>query len=552
MAYGRLDGVLFRDLLDYGIRNLSNHCDEVNALNVFPVPDGDTGTNMVTTLRNGYGAIREESILLSDVARQFSSAVVYGARGNSGVIVSQFFKGICEYICAEEKREALSSPQCVEALEKGVRYAYDSVSRPTEGTILTVVREATEYLGRNGIGESASLSEVLRLFLNRARISLENTPNLLPTLKQAGVVDSGGIGIVYIFEGMLKLVNGETLESAPAPVGEAPSVDYSRFSKDSRFEFGYCTEVLLQLLEGAEPFEPDAFRETLESLGDSIVCSFDGDKVKLHIHTRTPERVLAEAHRYGEFLTLKLENMSVQHTARSSSEGGVVDVRCRPEGNYAVVAVSHGESLTRLFEDMGADVVITLGKGDTPCVQDFIDAYKAAGNERILVFPNNLNYVLTANQARELYGEGEVVVLNARTVADCYSALALADFLCEDFGRVVEDACEIISNVYTVRITTAARDAVYGSAVLEEGDVIAISGVELLASGDDVAEVACAVIADVMEENERDCITLFRPSSIDDETVRTIEKFVCANYVYTELNFVSTDEAGTELLVSFE
>ncbi|MBR2613347.1 MAG: DAK2 domain-containing protein [Clostridia bacterium] len=241
MAYRQLDGALFRDLLDYGIRNLSNHCEEVNALNVFPVPDGDTGTNMVTTLRNGYGAIRAESTLLYDIARQFSGAVVYGARGNSGVIVSQFFKGICEYICKSEGREQLSCPQLTEALRRGVGFAYDSVSHPTEGTILTVVREATEYIEKSNLGEGSELSDLLRLFINRARISLENTPNLLPTLKQAGVVDSGGIGIIYVFEGMQKYINGESLEaSANAPTSEV--VDYSNFSRYSKFEFGYCTE----------------------------------------------------------------------------------------------------------------------------------------------------------------------------------------------------------------------------------------------------------------------------------------------------------------------
>ena len=550
MANRRLDGVLFRDLLNYGIRNLSNHCEEVNSLNVFPVPDGDTGTNMITTLRNGYGAIREESVLLFDVAKQFSGAVVYGARGNSGVIVSQFFKGMCEYICKEEGREQLSSLQYVGALETGVRYAYDSVSRPTEGTILTVLREATEYLRKNNIDESVALDELLKLFLARARVSLENTPNLLPTLKQAGVVDSGGIGAIYLFEGMLKLLNGETLESAPIATAEAVSVDYSRFSRESRFEFGYCTEFLLQLTNNANQYDEELFKETVEKLGDSIVYSFDNDKVKLHIHTQKPAEVLAFAHSYGEFLALKIENMSVQHTAASARD--VVDVRCRPEGNYAVVAVSHGESMTRLFEDMGADVVISLGKNDVPCVQDFIDAYRAANNTKILVFPNNPNYVLTANQARELYGEGEIVVLEAKTVADCYSALALADFLCDDFDRVVREAREVIKNVYTVRITTAARDAVYGNTVLEEGDVIAISGIELLGSGDDVSEVACAVISDIMDECERDCITLFRPSGISDDTVNAIEKFVSSNYLYTELNFVATEDGGAELLISFE
>ena len=551
MAYRQLDGALFRDLLDYGIRNLSNHCEEVNALNVFPVPDGDTGTNMVTTLRNGCGAARVESTLPYDIARQSPGAVVYGARGNSGVIVSQFFKGICEYICKSEGREQLNCAQITEALRLGVRFAYDSVSRPTEGTILTVVREATEYIEKSNIGEDADISDLFRLFINRARISLENTPNLLPTLKQAGVVDSGGIGIIYVFEGMQKYINGESLEvSNEAPTAEV--VDYGRFSRESKFEFGYCTEFLLQLTDAAEPFDSDAFREKMEALGDSIVYSLEGDKVKLHIHSRTPEVILAEAHRYGEFLSLKIENMSVQHTALKSSEGKVVDSHKRPDGAYAVVAVSHSESLTRLFEDMGADVVISLGKSDTPCVQDFIDAYRAAGNEKILVFPNNINYVLTANQARELYGEGEVVVLKSRTVADCYSALAFSDFLCEDFDEVVGNATEVIENIYAVRITTAARDAVYGDVELEEGDVIAISGTTLLGVGDDACSVACDVISRVMDEDERDCITVFHSSDLLCDVMNSIKDFVSANYVYTEINFVSADDGGEELLISFE
>ena len=551
MAYRQLDGVLFRDLMDYGIRNLSNHCEEVNALNVFPVPDGDTGTNMITTLRNGYGAVKAESTLLYDIARQFSGALVYGARGNSGVIVSQFFKGVCEYICAVDGREQLNCPELTEALRKGVSYAYDSVSHPTEGTILTVMREATEYIEKSNMGESSDISDLLRLFINRARISLENTPNLLPTLKQAGVVDSGGIGIIYFFEGMQRYINGETLDEVGVSTS-AEVIDYSKFSRESRFEFGYCTEFLLQLTDAAEPFDSDAFKKKIETLGDSIVYSLEGDKIKLHIHSRTPEVILAEAHRYGEFLSLKIENMSVQHTALKSAEGKVVGAHKRPDGSYAVVAVSHSESLTRLFEDMGADVVISLGKSDTPCVQDFIDAYRAANHQKILVFPNNLNYVLTANQARELYGEGEVVVLKSRTVADCYSALALSDFLCEDFGQVVSDACDVIENIYTVRITTAARDAVYGDVELEEGDVIAISGITLLGVGDDACSVACDVISRVMDEDERDCITVFHSSDLSCDVMNSIKDFVSANYVYTEINFVSADDGGEELLISFE
>jgi dihydroxyacetone kinase-like predicted kinase len=350
---------------------------------------------------------------------------------------------------------------------------------------------------------------------------------------------------------MQRYINGEALDDKSS-VSASEVIDYSSFSSESKFEFGYCTEFLLQLTSGAEPFDSEAFRGKMESLGDSIVYSLEGDKIKLHIHSRTPEVILAEAHRYGEFLSLKIENMSVQHTALKSAEGKVVDSHKRPDGAYAVVAVSHSESLTRLFEDMGADVVISLGKSDTPCVQDFIDAYRAAGNEKILVFPNNINYVLTANQARELYGEGEVVVLKSRTVADCYSALALSDFLCEDFGQVVSDACDVIENIHTVRITTAARDAVYGDVELEEGDVIAISGASLLGVGDDACTVACDTIARVMDEDERDCITVFHSSDTSGETVNTIKDFISANYVYTEVNFVSADDSGEELLISFE
>ena len=198
------------------------------------------------------------------------------------------------------------------------------------------------------------------------------------------------------------------------------------------------------------------------------------------------------------------------------------------------------------------DGLCSLGKSDTPCVQDFIDAYRAAGNERILVFPNNINYVLTADQARELYGEGEVVVLKSRTVADCYSALAFSDFLCEDFDEVIGNATEVIENIYAVRITTAARDAVYGDVELEEGDVIAISGITLLGVGDDVCSVACDVISRVMDEDERDCITVFHSSDLSCDVMNSIKDFVSANYVYTEVNFVSADDGGEELLISFE
>jgi DAK2 domain fusion protein YloV len=549
MIYTQLDGALYCHLLDYGIRNLALHCDEVNAMNVFPVPDGDTGTNMVTTLRNGYMAISDPTAELADVAKQFSTAVVYGARGNSGVIVSQFFKGFSESLYSPVAKQSIGFDEYVAALQQGVRYAYDAVSHPTEGTILTVMREATDYVTT---AAPCDLAELLRLFLHQARISLENTPNLLPILKQAGVVDSGAVGIICVFEGMLKYLSGDTVEETATIAGGA-FIDYSQYHKNSHFEFGYCTEFLLQLLDSATPFYRSAFLTTLETLGDSIVCSVENDKVKVHVHTTQPEKVLALAHAHGEFLSVKLENMSVQHTALQARESGSVNKgNTKPDAAFAVIVVSHSESITELFNSMGADVVITLADGETPSAQQFIQAFDLAGCDNILVFPNNPNDVMTAEQACALYGRGNVVILNSKSVADCYAALALIDYACDDVDRVISDVNRVIDNVYAVRLTAAARDAVYGGVTIRKGDRLALHASSLLAVDANMAALAIRVIADTMRHEDKDTITIFRGQRILQDVIDAILDFISQNYCYTEANLVSTEDSSGDLILSFE
>jgi DAK2 domain fusion protein YloV len=549
MIYTQLDGALYCHLLDYGIRNLALHCDEVNAMNVFPVPDGDTGTNMVTTLRNGYMAISDPTAELADVAKQFSTAVVYGARGNSGVIVSQFFKGFSESLYTPMAKQSIGFDEYVAALQQGVRYAYDAVSHPTEGTILTVMREATDYVTT---AAPCDLAELLRLFLHQARISLENTPNLLPILKQAGVVDSGAVGIICVFEGMLKYLSGDTVEETATIAGGA-FIDYSQYHKNSHFEFGYCTEFLLQLLDSAAPFDRSTFLTTLETLGDSIVCSVENDKVKVHVHTMQPEKILALAHAHGEFLSIKLENMSVQHTALQARETASVNKgSAKPDAAFAVIAVSHSESITELFKSMGADVVITLADGETPSAQQFIQAFDLAGCDNILVFPNNPNDVMTAEQACALYGRGNVVILNSKSVADCYAALALIDYVCDDVDRVISDVNRVIDNIYAVRLTSAARDAVYDGATIRKGDYLALHASSLLAVNADMATLAIQVIDDTMRREEKDTITIFHGQKIPQNVIDAILDFISQNYRYTEANLVSTEEAAGDLILSFE
>ena len=272
----QINGQQYYDLIDYGIRNLSLYKDRVNALNVFPVPDGDTGTNMLVTLQSGLGAVTAEKKELSEVSRSFARAVTFGARGNSGVIVSQFFKGLSENFYDSD---IVDYSQFIEALENGVKCAYLAVPQPVEGTILTVVREAAEYVrGELEHGNVHTINDVINIFLDRAKISLDNTTELLEVLKSAGVVDSGGAGIIYVFEGMEKYLKNEALpETAEDLPQENP--DYSRFHRGSSFELGYCTELLLQLLDGREPFDYDRFRQEIAQYGDSLVTVFENDKL---------------------------------------------------------------------------------------------------------------------------------------------------------------------------------------------------------------------------------------------------------------------------------
>lgn len=544
--YKTIDGSLFRALLDYGIRNLVLHCGEINDLNIFPVPDGDTGTNMVTTTQLGYRAIESLDGDLPTLARKFAGAVVYGARGNSGVIVSQFLKGFSEVFASLDAGAEADAPCFVRALESGVGYAYRAVSHPTEGTILTVVREATAAVKDGAYGD---VTELIGDFLGAARVSLENTPNLLPVLKNAGVVDSGGVGIVCFFEGMYKYLTGEKL-SRTALHADAPEIDYSRFHRGSTFGYGYCTELLLQLLDGKEDFDGDAFREELNALGESVVLTEEDGKVKLHVHTDLPEQVLAFAHRFGEFLTLKIENMSVQHSELTKRI--TVSEELRTDGAFAVVAVAPSRMIERRFFEMGADVVISAEDGYSPSTQDFLDAAEASGLGRAIVFPNNKNLVLAAEQARSLSKRCELLVVPSASIADCYAALAMLDLDSEDAELVLASAVETAKNVRTVVITRAAKDAVYGELTIRKDDVIAMTGNAVVAVGSTVSDVAERVIASVMEEGECDTVTFFGGASVTEEDCDGLVGFVGERYLFTETDFVETGVRAFDLLLSFE
>ena len=473
----KITGSIYVKLLDSGIKNLNKHRDTINDLNVFPVPDGDTGTNMVMTLRYGYESLTDEAQSLQEIAKTFSTAAVFGARGNSGVIASQFFKGICEVL---KKYDEADSVILSEALDSGCSYAYASVAKPVEGTMLTVIKDGSEAV-RSALPLD-TIDEAIKIFLSAARISLENTPNLLPILKKAGVVDSGACGIVYFFEGVEKFLAGETVEYGDS-LSESEYIDLTKFNKDTVFDYGYCTEGLIQLKMDTDDFDYQRFESDLLKLGNSVATSLEGDKVKLHIHTKNLGRLLGYCQTYGEFLTIKIENMTVQNMQKENPVEEPHEVqkylynKDSVVSAFAVVAVATNEEMQRLLFEMGADVVIL--SEISPSSQEFIEAFELIDSQEILVFPNSPNSILTSMQAASLNKKARITVLNSRSLAECYSALAMIDFSSSVLNAIntVNDA---LANAYEISVYHATRDVKYGSRKIKRNEFFALCDKELL------------------------------------------------------------------------
>ena len=532
-------------MIRYGLNNLEAHRATVNDLNVFPVPDGDTGTNMVLTVQNGYRAIESAEGELSRVSLSFANAAVYGARGNSGVILSQFFRGLA---AGFEGRAEADVAVLSAALDSGCAYAYRAVSKPVEGTILTVLGDIAAEV-RDHVATLRSVEEAVDLMTAAAKVSLEHTPDLLPILKKAGVVDSGGSGMVYFFEGIRKYLRGEEI-TAPADTaggGETAYVDYSLFGRDSDFSYGYCTELLLQLTVPESEFSPEDFSEALRGMGDSLVTSFEGDKVKLHIHTGTPERVMAFCHAYGEFLSLKIENMSVQHTGLTTK---FLVNPPEEDAEVAVVAVAPNQTLQRMLSEMGADVVIL--SEEAPSSKDFLEAFDRVEAERILVFPNSSNSILSAMQAGSMYKRARVRVLNCRSVPECYVSLPVIDFTDPDIHATAGAVHDTISHLRKVSVAHASKSVRYGERSIVKNDYFALEGDEVLTVENNFSEVARYTLCKLVAEFEGDVMTLFYGKNRTEADMEALTALVKELGGDIEVCVISTLDPIYDLTVIFE
>ena len=547
--FDTLNGYNYKKLIVSGIKNLKLHIAEVNDLNVFPVPDGDTGTNMVSTLHNGYKAIENNPGELSELSMAYAKAVTFGARGNSGVIVSQFFYGFSK--CFFDKVNA-DCGDFVNALRVGTSYAYKAVANPVEGTVLTVMREASEFVQTKYESGTDNIGEIIELFLEKARVSLARTPELLPVLKAAGVCDSGAAGFVYFFEGVKKYIDGTPLEEAVTETDSSGFVDYSGFDRSSIFTEGYCTEFLLQQLENYDEADEKLFTAELEKLGNSVVTVFEDDKIKVHVHTDYPEKVMAFAHKYGEFLSIKIENMSVQHTLLQSQkkQQGVEILKEERFGDFSVISVTSDDNMKDIFVSMGSDIVIYPHGNVQPAVTDYLKAFESADTGNVLVFPNSKNSTLAALKAKELCG-GNAIIFDTKSDAECYAALSMIDFDESDISVVEETVRGVIENIYSVKIIKAVKDSKYGEVLIKDGDYIGVCGDEVLSCSADFSDCCEEVIKTVCRSKDWAVITFFA-GDIALSDIENVQAFIDSKYSGIETDAVETNSKNFAALISFE
>ncbi len=547
--YLDLDGELLSRMARGGAAELRTNAEEVNQLNVFPVPDGDTGDNMCMTIESGVAALDrlQEDASLEETAAVLSRGMLLGARGNSGVILSQFIAGMAKGLAHFEKANASIVGA---ALEEGVRQAYASVMTPTEGTILTVAREAVEYANKR-VETGTTVNQFFNDLVGEMYRSLQRTPQILAALREAGVVDSGGAGLFYIIDGFNRVLNGEEILAPALPKAQsAPATDFSSFGPDSEMTYGYCTEFLLQLQNAKVPdienFDMQEIVPFLESIGNSIVAFRTESIVKVHVHTMEPEKVLAHCRRFGEFLTIKIENMSVQHSEQNlenTPNGPQPQVKFSAfapvvQKKNAVVAVCNGAGMENLFREFGADAIVNGGQTQNPSTNDFLDAFAKVSAEHIYVFPNNGNILMAARQAAELYDKATVHVIESRDVGAGYVALSAADFEEGDTDAIMESTASAMAGVVTGFVSPSIRDAELNGITIHEGDYIGFVGKEMITSCPASFDAARALLDHMLADGSHYMLTVFCGKDANSQEAERLRGQLEKQYPHVEIYFV--------------
>lgn len=498
VGLNRLDGVALSNMIANGAANLSQNADYVDSLNVFPVPDGDTGTNMNLTMTSGAKEVAAMNTSdIAEVSSKFARGLLMGARGNSGVILSQLFRGFGK---AVEGKTELTTVDFAEALKRGVDTAYKAVMKPVEGTILTVAREAADE-ALLASESTSDFTEFMKRVIVEAKASLDRTPDLLPVLKEVGVVDSGGQGLLVIYEGFLASLEGKELEKPHTPVMDAlieaehHAHAAQGFMSTEDIEFGYCTEIMVRFQEDKlkdTPFNEDAFRNELSELGDSLLVVADEELLKVHVHVETPGEVITKGQRFGELVAVKIENMRQQHSTILEEEHGAnqqgIQQAEKPKAPFAIVTVAMGEGVSELFRSLGAAHVIEGGQTMNPSTEDIVKAIESAHAEHVFIFPNNSNIIMAAEQAASVAPCG-VSVIPTKTVPQGLAA-AIA-FNPEADVELNEHAMKAAAaTVKSGQVTYAVRDTSIDGVEIKKDEHMAIAEKKIVSSSPSSLEAA--------------------------------------------------------------
>ena len=481
MNLKKINGSTFSAMLENGYKNLLAHLQIINDLNVFPVPDGDTGTNMKLTYQNGLKTITDDDAPINIITDEFARGMLFGARGNSGVLTSQYFRGFAD---ACKGKKELTVDDFAKAMISAYKNAYNACADVAEGTILTVARESIENTIPS-IREEDTFDSFLTKVVSMMRISLDNTPNLLSVLKENGVVDSGGKGLLTIYEGYLAFFTGKdiTVDDEDLKKDKAektPSIDFSAFNENSTLDYGYCTEFLLQLLHSKidiSKFNIDEFIAFMQEHGNSLVCFQTGTIVKVHVHTKKPYEVIEYAQRFGEFITFKMENMALQHNSLIKEE----EKRQQERKKIAVITIAQGDGIIDLFQNqLRADLVINGGTTMNTSVSEMIDAFKYVNADEIILLPNETNMLKAAQQAAELYKDSKVYVVNTHNIQEGFAALNMY-MGTEATGQEVYEALKAGAESVTPYIVfKSGKDAKVGSVTAPKGSYVGSKGKKLI------------------------------------------------------------------------
>lgn len=505
-----IDGAAFRRMVINAAAAVEINKQKINELNVFPVPDGDTGTNMSMTLNNAVADLkRAEDPTLTKAADLTASALLRGARGNSGVILSLLFRGIAKSL---KGKDEATGAAFAEAMQVGVDNAYKAVMKPAEGTILTVSRlAATAAVEAAEVQDDVEL--VLEQAIKRGKVALDDTVNQNPVLMKAGVVDAGGVGWITVLSAMLSALRGEDI-LAPEPGEETATKEQANFSdfETEDIKFAYCTEFIVSR---DNELDPDDLRSYLNGIGDSLVLVDDDEIIKVHVHTNHPGEVIEKALTYGGLITVKIENMRLQHTEKVLTETERMNQIAKPEKKYGLVTVCAGKGLNEVFKDLGADQIISGGQTMNPSTEDILAAINRTPAETVFVFPNNKNIIMAAEQTISLT-EKEVVVIRSRTIPQGISAMLAfdPDASVEQNIQAMHDARH---NVSTMQITYAARNSDFDGYAIHEGDYLALYGSALFGTSRNI-EKLLRDLAKKVKSEEKEIITIFYGIDLDEKS----------------------------------